>query len=78
MNICANCGKSFEWNENTCCVNENEEECCADCYQNVFCFCDKGCYEVLRYKNAKRYNDNGDYVGIFCDKCWEKNKGGLQ
>jgi hypothetical protein len=70
---CANCGKMFTFNEDNCCENEKGEKCCEECYQNVFCYCDKGCPDILRYENAIRRIGDA-YIGIYCDKCWDNIK----
>ena len=75
---CANCGKTFEQ------VHENEREhddkgnqICFKCWDEQFGICDGGCDKIIKYSWAFRKLDGESVDGVWCDKCWEKEKARL-
>jgi hypothetical protein len=63
--------------------DEQEVDCegrkiCFDCFDEQFGYCDgEGCGTKIKYSWAFRQIDGEDVDGVWCDKCWEKEKARL-
>ncbi len=57
--ICSHCGKTHDWDEDTCAVYDGKY-ICAECYQNYYGTCN-GCGKLNKYTDM-----NAD---IICTKC---------